>query len=101
MDGLWRSGRERSPPMSMITVETESERVVLEQALLAYRATRQAALTAEHGRGLEVTEMAALTEGRKVMSKLLEEVLQAHLEVGKRGQTLGRASGRSARVGGV
>lgn len=83
--------------MSAIMCESESERVVLEQALLAYRATRGVALTAAHGRGLEMTEAVALGEGRKVMMKMLEEALHARPEAGKGGSTLSRAARRGAR----
>lgn len=87
-----------------ITVQNESEQLVAEQALLAFRATKKAAALAEHGRGLEMAEEAALTQGREVLRVMLEQTLAAQAGAGKGGQTpsgaaapAGRGSSGSAR----
>jgi hypothetical protein len=83
--------------MTTITVADEAEKLVLEQALLAFRATRQAASQAEHGRGLEITERAALEEGRKLTATLLSQTLAAQPGAGKKGPTPSGAGAARAR----
>jgi hypothetical protein len=70
-----------------VAVKDEAERIVAEQALLAYRASKLAAYGAAHGRGLEVAERAVLEEGRKTMRVMLEQVIAAQPGVGKGGPT--------------
>jgi hypothetical protein len=77
--------------MPSIELTDESERLVAEQALLAFRASRRAASMAPEGSGLEVAERAVLEEGRKTMRLMLERVLEGQAHVGKGGSTPWRA----------
>jgi len=63
----------------------ERERVIAEQAVLAYRAVREAAAHAAFGRGLEVTEAAALEATRDHGRRLLGEALAACADAQKKG----------------
>jgi hypothetical protein len=42
-----------------------AERLIAEQAVLSYREVTKAVRAARHGRGLELTEQAVLTQGRR------------------------------------
>ncbi len=66
---------------------SNEERLVAEQAVLCYRAVQQAMGAAPHGRGLEVTEQAAVSAGREQTRKMLELLLSAQPEAQKRGRT--------------
>jgi|MudIll2142460700_1097286.scaffolds.fasta_scaffold1029608_2 hypothetical protein len=70
---------------------SEQERLVAEQAVLAFRATQAAMASAVHGQGLAVTEAAVLEHGRALLQKMLSEALSTHPEVQKGGPALGRA----------
>jgi hypothetical protein len=70
---------------------SEQERLVAEQAVLAFRATMAAMASAPHGQGLAVTEAAVLEHGRALLQKLLSEALSTHAEVQKGGPALGHA----------
>ena len=74
-----------------LVVGDTAEKLIAEQAILAFRASKGAMYRATHGRGLEETENAVLAEGRKMMQTMMEEVIKAHSEVEKGGPTLGRA----------
>lgn len=82
-----------------MTFECESERLVAEQAVLAFRATRAAMHAAPFGDGLAFTERAALIEGRKAVEAILSEAIKAHLEVEKGGSTASRARAPGASGG--
>ena len=71
---------------------SEQERLVAEQAVLAFRATMAAMASAPHGRGLAVTEAAVLEHGRPLLQRILSEALSTHAEVQKGGPALGPAS---------
>ena len=60
-----------------MTFECESERLVAEKAVLAFRATRAAMHAAPFGDGLAFTERAALAEGRKAVETILSEAIKA------------------------
>lgn len=53
-----------------------AERLVAEQAVLAYREVRKAVRGAPMGRGLELTERAVLAQGRRQMAVVMEEALK-------------------------
>lgn len=76
--------------MPTINVMDEAEKLVAEQALLAFRASKRAAYLAPMGSGLEVAERAVLEEGRKTMRVMLERVLEAQPHAGKGGSTPSR-----------
>ena len=54
-----------------------AERLVAEQAVLAHREVMKAVRAAPVGRGLELTERAVLTQGRRQMAVMMEEALKA------------------------
>lgn len=70
---------------------SEQERLVAEQAVLAFRAAQAAMASAAYGRGLAVTEAAVLKHGRALLQKMLTEALSTHPEVQKGGSVPGRA----------
>jgi len=71
------------------------ERVLAEHAVLAAREVRKAMDAAPHGRGLEYTERAVLTQGRRQMTLLMEEMLRAKAASEQKGGARVRAgSGR-------
>ena len=70
----------------------EQERLLAEQAVLAFRATMAAMAAAPHGRGLAVTEAAVLEQGRALLQKMLSVALSTHPEVQKGGPALGPAA---------
>ncbi len=81
-----------------VSVECIAEKLIAEQAVLAFRASRTAMRTAAFGHGLEVTENAVLGEGRRLMQTMLVEVIKAHPEVEKGGPTLRPARAGRGRV---
>jgi len=54
-----------------------AERLIAEHAVLAHREVMKAVNAAPHGRGLEMTELAVLGQGRKQMMLMMEEALKA------------------------
>ena len=50
----------------------ERERLIAEQAVLGYRATQQAAASAEFGHGMEAIERAALQSSREYGRSVIE-----------------------------
>ena len=70
----------------------ENERLVAEQAVLAYREVYKAMQTAPHGRGLACTEAAVLMQGREQQRRMLELILSGHPEGQKKGGVLDPAS---------
>lgn len=76
----------------LLEFRSEQERLVAEQAVLAFRATQAAMSSAPHGQGLAVTEAAVLEQGRGLLQKILTEALSTHPEVQKGGPALGRAN---------
>jgi hypothetical protein len=70
---------------------SEQERLVAEQAVLAFRTTMAAMASAPHGQGLAITEAAVLEHGRALLRRILSEALSTHAEVQKGGPALGHA----------
>lgn len=68
-----------------IQVNNERERLILEQALLAYREVEAAGESAAHGQGLAVLEDATLDAGRRQMRLVLEQALRSRAEAQKGG----------------
>lgn len=62
-----------------------AERLLAEQAVLAFREVKKTMRAAPHGRGLEVTEQATLVQGRRQMMRMLEEALKAQAAAEKGG----------------
>ena len=63
----------------------ENERLVAEQAVLAYREVHKAMQAAPYGRGLACTEAAVLVQGREQQRRILELILGGHAEAQKKG----------------
>lgn len=63
----------------------ENERLVAEQAVVAYREVRRAMQGAAHGQGLACTEAAVLAQGREQQRRVLELILGGHPEAQKKG----------------
>ena len=63
----------------------ENERLVAEQAVLAYREVHQAMQSAPHGQGLACTEAAVMAQGREQQRRMLELILGGHPEAQKKG----------------
>ena len=70
----------------------ENERLVAEQAVLAYREVYKAMQTAPHGQGLACTEAAVVMQGREQQRRMLELILGGHAEAQKKGGVLDPAS---------
>ena len=77
--------------MMLIEVQDERERLVAEQALLAFRAMDQARDSAPHGRGLEAIEEVAVSQGLGVVRQMVQQSLSAHEEAQKKGSVSGGA----------
>ena len=75
--------------MMKIEVRSERERLVAEQALLAFRAMDQARDAARHGRGLEAIEEVAVGQGLGVVRQMVRQSLSAHEEAQKGGSACG------------
>ena len=71
------------------------ERLIAEQAITAYRAVRQAARAAPHGRGMACIEQAVHKDGMDVLRRMVQLSASEHAEAQKRGPAAGRA--RAAR----
>ena len=68
---------------------TDEERLVAEQAVAAFREARQAMDAAPEGQGLAVTEAAVLSQGRKFLRVMMEQLMSTHPEVQKGGPAPG------------
>ena len=71
-----------------------AEALIAEQAVLMHREVMKAVRAAPHGRGLEWTERAVLTQGRKQMVLMMEEALRAGAGAQKGGFIVPAADGR-------
>ena len=71
--------------MMHVQVNNERERLILEQALLAYREVEAAGAGAIHGQGMAALEDATLETGRRQMRLVLEEALRSRAEAQKKG----------------
>ena len=74
-----------------------NERLVAEQAVLAYREVHKAMQGAAYGQGLACTEAAVLAQGREQQRRMLELVLGGHPEAQKKGAAPDRASAGARR----
>lgn len=63
----------------------ENERLVAEQAVLAYREVKKAMEAAPYGQGMACTEGAVLVQGREQQRRMLELILGGHPEAQKKG----------------
>lgn len=81
----------------------EEERLIAEQAVLAYREVQTACRGAAFGHGLEVLEEAVIVAGRRQQRQMLEKALGSQAEAQKKGAVVrvagvgGKAEGRVAR----
>lgn len=69
---------------------TEDERLIAEQAVLAYQAVRQAAATAPHGGGMECVEQSVRDKGFAVLRRMIELGASQHAEAQKKGPAASR-----------
>lgn len=89
-----------------IEFQDASERLVAEQAVLAFRSVKDAMRTAPHGRGLAVMEDALMDKGVQTLRVMLQEAVSAHPEAQKGGPaacparvaTPHRSSGNAAKT---
>lgn len=77
-----------------VQVNNERERLIVEQALLAYREVAAAGAAAAHGRGMAALEDATLETGRRQMQRVLEQALGSRAEAQKGGAVARGAAGR-------
>ena len=84
--------------MDLMNLEAR-ERLVAEQAVLAFRESIKAMEAAPHGQGLAVTERAVQEQGRKTTLAMMEQALLAAAEGEKGGSALRRGA-RAARTPG-
>ena len=68
-----------------VPVNNERERLIVEQALLAYREVEAAGEAAAHGQGMARLEDATLETGRRQMRLVLEQALRSQAEAQKGG----------------
>lgn len=73
---------------------TGDERLIAEQAVLAYQAVQQAAKDAPHGQGMEVVEQAVRQKGFEILRRMVELSVSEHAEAQKKG-----LAARSVRAG--
>ena len=79
-----------------IRYRNEDERLIAEQAIAAFREAQKAMLGAPHGHGLAVTEEAVLSQGRKFIASMIQQLMSATPSA-KRGACSRRCKcGRSA-----
>ena len=64
---------------------TGNERLIAEQAVLAYQAVRQAAAGAPPGRGMDCVEQVVRDKGFEVMRRMIELGVSEHPEAQKKG----------------
>jgi hypothetical protein len=76
-----------------LTNLSDRERLVAEQAVLAFRESIKAMEGARHGQGLAVTERAVQEQGRKTTLLMMEEALKAAAEGEKGGSAVRRGAG--------
>jgi hypothetical protein len=79
----------------------ENERLVAEQAVLVYRAVREAAQSAPHGQGLACMEAAVLDQGREHLRQMLERATAAEAEAQEKGGAVARAGAAVRPVSGT
>lgn len=65
-------------PTLTIEYQTDTERLLLEQAIAYVSALRRQAATAPHGAVVDACEQLALTQGRKLLQTTLAVTLQSH-----------------------
>ncbi len=70
-----------------IEVRNERERLIAEQAVLAYREVEAAGAAAVHGQGMAALERVTLETGRRQMRRVLTEALRSQVEAQKKGRT--------------
>lgn len=75
----------------LLECRDENERLVAEQAVLAYREVFKAMQAAPHGQGLACTEAVVLAQGREQQRRMLELIVGDHAEAQKRGVVLAPA----------
>jgi hypothetical protein len=75
-----------------IGYRNEDERLIAEQAIAAFREAQKAMLGAPHGHGLAVTEEAVLSQGRKFLACMIQQLMSAHAEAQKGGPAAGGVS---------
>jgi hypothetical protein len=80
-----------------INIDDASERLVAEQAVLAFRAVKEAMRTAPHGRGLAVMEDALMDKGLEALRVMMQEAVSAHPEAQKGGPAPCRVPAGTAR----
>ena len=68
------------------------EQLMAEQAVLAFRAVKQAAKQAKHGHGLEAMENAIMIDGLAHLNQMLQHAAASHSEAQKKGSTAKPAS---------
>jgi len=68
-----------------IEVRNEQERLIAEQAILAYREVQAAGEAAPHGQGMAALEGATVETGRRQMRLVLEQALGSRCEGQKKG----------------
>jgi hypothetical protein len=89
---IWHNG-ERSnqeDPMDLNEL-TGNERLIAEQAVLAYQAVKEAVKNAPHGHGMEMIEQAVTEKGFETLRKMIELGASEHSEAQKKGSAAKRA----------
>ena len=71
-----------------VSVESEVEALVAQQAIETYRALQKAVKNAPHGKGLAYTEAVLRERGFEHLSKMYQSALQEHPEAQKKGPAL-------------
>jgi hypothetical protein len=71
-----------------LTMLNARERLVAEQAVIAFRESIKAMEAAPHGQGLAITERAVQEQGRKTTLLMMEEALKAAAEGEKGGSAV-------------
>ena len=77
-----------------VEVKNERERLIVEQALLAYREVEAAGEAAAYGQGMAALEDAVLDTGRRQMRAVLEQALGSRAGAQK-GGPVARSAGAS------
>jgi hypothetical protein len=70
---------------------TGNERLIAEQAVLAYQAVKEAAKNAPHGHGMAVVEQVATEKGFETLRKMIELGASEQAEAQKKGPAAKRA----------
>ncbi len=73
---------------------TGDERLIAEQAVLAYQAARQAGKDAPHGQGMELVEQTVRQRGFEVLRRMVELSVSEHAGAQKKG-----SAAKSVRAG--